>query len=381
MSTKFMFFKEDNILYSEKWDKELESYDKEIKSNPRNSLTYQRKGSLLENLGRMEESLECYDEALEINPQYAPLYYFKGKVLADLNRMEDSISCYTKLIRKNPLYLSEEYFHHANTLLDEEKIEDAVKCYRKVIESVATAKSISSQYFSVIINNFIQKETEITKAENLDDFVVKLFEEASPEDIKPWIPNDPAEKEIFMLEYKGLIERLLFIMMNWLDGNLPIENAELYQMIRKVQKKQETVFSFFSGLYMEYCGNKNSVTQALMCLLREKCKTINITNATFEEVSKYFAEQIDFIVNEFEEEVEKDPNEVFELMNFIDKIKALKEKFETLSQFNTSIFNSFLEGDELIGQYHEDFPDEPIENIEIFLKTFSTFLQEILNKL
>ena len=292
-----------------------------------------------------------------------------------------------KAIKSKPKYFKETYLTEAIALINSKKLADAIKIYKKLVKSIALFKEISCEYIFQITQNFstdfFDKKVLLLKPfcpkieENLYTFIFYLFERGDCENnFENWIAEIQKEKDL-LKEYKTLLERLHKLVTNWAE-NKPIKHAYMYETIRKVQKGEESLFNFFKELYFNHCDHKTFETKAVIDLIKENCEKSDVTNATFEQTSKCFVEQIDFIVSEFEGRQAQSPEEIESLWDFVDKVNSFKGKFEEFAQCNILMFNSLLRDDELIGQYHEDFPKISINPIDIFLNTFSICIEEKL---
>ncbi|MDP3103891.1 MAG: RecQ family ATP-dependent DNA helicase, partial [Candidatus Methanoperedens sp.] len=79
-----------------KLKEDINSYEGQLKINPKNWTALYNKGLAHYQLGNYNTALNCYDKALNINPKNKDILNSKGDVLDKLGRHEDAKNCYDK---------------------------------------------------------------------------------------------------------------------------------------------------------------------------------------------------------------------------------------------------------------------------------------------
>lgn len=90
------------LLDLSRHEEALQAFDEVIESNPQNTLAWFGKASVLDKLGKHEEALQACDKLVELDPQDASAWYGKGYVLNNLGRYEEALQACDKLIELDP---------------------------------------------------------------------------------------------------------------------------------------------------------------------------------------------------------------------------------------------------------------------------------------
>ena len=69
---------------------------------PKNTDTWNSRGTTLKNQGRYAEAIRCYDRVLEIDPEYASAWFSKDNALDDLGRYGEAIQCFDRALEIDP---------------------------------------------------------------------------------------------------------------------------------------------------------------------------------------------------------------------------------------------------------------------------------------
>ncbi|MEI8011435.1 MAG: tetratricopeptide repeat protein, partial [Candidatus Omnitrophota bacterium] len=93
---------------------------------------YNNLGTLLNEMGRTEESLEVYKKAIMLNPKYDNVYYNLGNYFNNLGRNEEAIAAYQMSTKLNPKFVSA-YNNLGNSLGALGRHEEALEVHKKAI--------------------------------------------------------------------------------------------------------------------------------------------------------------------------------------------------------------------------------------------------------
>ena len=123
----FTFHSEGNIPDASKY------YQYFINQGFEDHRVFSNYGSILQNIGKLQDAEISLRKAIELNPNYANAHCNLGNVLKDLDKLQDAEKSYRKAIELNPNFANAHY-NLGNVLKDLDKLEDAEKSYRKAIE-------------------------------------------------------------------------------------------------------------------------------------------------------------------------------------------------------------------------------------------------------
>ena len=82
----------------------LEIFDKAIKLNPADAVSYYNRGNMHRTLNRRDIAIDDYTEAIRLNPSYANAYINRGNVYFNLKLYLEAVSDYTKSIEIDSVY-------------------------------------------------------------------------------------------------------------------------------------------------------------------------------------------------------------------------------------------------------------------------------------
>ena len=100
---------------------------------PFSSDTWQRKGTVLNNLLRHEEALECFECALRLNPVDSELILSKGYTLDTLGRFEEAIGAFDKVLEIDSSN-EEALFSKGMTYEHMDRFEDASLLFKFIVD-------------------------------------------------------------------------------------------------------------------------------------------------------------------------------------------------------------------------------------------------------
>jgi tetratricopeptide (TPR) repeat protein len=116
------------------WYKEvLTTLDKAIEIYPDDSMSWFKKGFVLNKLDSKEEAIKAYDKVLEINPVDSKAWSNKGAVLYELNRKQEALYAYDQAVELQPDN-SSAWYNKACLFASEKDKENAIRCLKKSIE-------------------------------------------------------------------------------------------------------------------------------------------------------------------------------------------------------------------------------------------------------
>lgn len=81
----------------DKFSKDLQRFEKKLKTDPDNFNLINDKGTALCALGRLEEGIICFDKVNELNPNDLEATFNKGNALSELKKYDEAIKCFERL--------------------------------------------------------------------------------------------------------------------------------------------------------------------------------------------------------------------------------------------------------------------------------------------
>jgi tetratricopeptide (TPR) repeat protein len=124
--------KGDLLSNSGKYNESFEAYNKSIALNS-SAVTWSHKGNVLFNLTKYNnETLDCYNKAIDIDPQYAPAWINKGAVLFKQGRYYEAIEALDEAIRLEPNH-SAAWDNKGSVLLKQGMYDEAIEAYDEAI--------------------------------------------------------------------------------------------------------------------------------------------------------------------------------------------------------------------------------------------------------
>tara|TARA_Y100001968_G_scaffold185090_1_gene169527 strand:+ start:2 stop:1615 length:1614 start_codon:yes stop_codon:yes gene_type:complete len=106
---------------------------KAIQLNPDFADAHSNLGSILKDLGNLQEAKNSYQKAINLNPDFANAHYNLGNVLHDLGNLQEAKVSYRKAIKIKPDYIVA-HSNLGNVLRDLGKLQEAELSIRKAIE-------------------------------------------------------------------------------------------------------------------------------------------------------------------------------------------------------------------------------------------------------
>ena len=85
-------------------DAAIAACDKAISQNPRDAVSYNKRGFEYKNKGDLDRAMVDYNKAVELNPKYAVAYNNRGNVYFYKKEHDRAIADYTKAVEFNPKY-------------------------------------------------------------------------------------------------------------------------------------------------------------------------------------------------------------------------------------------------------------------------------------
>jgi tetratricopeptide (TPR) repeat protein len=116
-----------------RYEEALKSYDKALEIDPKYFYAWYNKGLAFDALGRYDEALEHYDKALEIDPKYAYAWNGKGYAFEALKNYEEAFKSYDKATELDP-YNVYAWIGKGAVLDVQKRYREAIKCYDQVIK-------------------------------------------------------------------------------------------------------------------------------------------------------------------------------------------------------------------------------------------------------
>ena len=94
--------KTEELAAAGRWEDALQSANKALELDPRNSVMWHFKAFILTNLGRKEEALQAFDESLKQNPKDITNWQYKAGLLTEMKRYNESLETYDKILELIP---------------------------------------------------------------------------------------------------------------------------------------------------------------------------------------------------------------------------------------------------------------------------------------
>jgi tetratricopeptide (TPR) repeat protein len=80
----------------------LALYDQELTTQPGNADVFNRKGQVLERLGRVSEAATCFERASELSPDTRTYHFNLARVAAALGQSDRAVAAYREVVRLQP---------------------------------------------------------------------------------------------------------------------------------------------------------------------------------------------------------------------------------------------------------------------------------------
>ena len=111
----------------------VESCRRALKIRPDYAEAHNNLGNALQGLGLLDDAVASFHQALVINPVFAAAHSNLGAALKDLGRLDDAVASCRRALEINP-DLAAAHSNLGNTLKDLGQFDDAVACYRRALE-------------------------------------------------------------------------------------------------------------------------------------------------------------------------------------------------------------------------------------------------------
>jgi len=114
----------------------IKAFDKAIKLNPKDShpwSPWRGKGLALLELGKTKEAIKAFDKAIKLNPKDVMSWREKGDVLLQLNKTKEAIKVFDEAIKINPANATL-WKEKGDALLKLKKTKEAIKAFDKAIK-------------------------------------------------------------------------------------------------------------------------------------------------------------------------------------------------------------------------------------------------------
>ncbi len=85
-----------------RWEEALVAINNSLELDPKSSLKWDMKATILSELDRKDEAIEAYDEGLKQNPKDADSWLWKAGLLVEMKRYNESLEAYDKAIELIP---------------------------------------------------------------------------------------------------------------------------------------------------------------------------------------------------------------------------------------------------------------------------------------
>lgn len=130
--------KTEELAAADRWEDALQSANRTLKLDPKNSVMWHFKAFILTNLGRKEDALATFNEALKQNPKDIINWQYKASLLVEMKRYNESLDAYDntlELIPKNDTEeLSQTWLAIGQALNKTGKQEEAAAAFQKSLE-------------------------------------------------------------------------------------------------------------------------------------------------------------------------------------------------------------------------------------------------------
>ena len=94
--------KGDDLVKQGRFREAIALYDRALRIDPENVLTWNLKGDALNKLDRFAEAVAAFDRALRIEPDHVYAWAHKGDSLYNLKRYNDALSAFNRALRSDP---------------------------------------------------------------------------------------------------------------------------------------------------------------------------------------------------------------------------------------------------------------------------------------
>ena len=113
-------------------EKALQSYDRALALQPRNSEALVNRGAALNDMNRFEEAVATYDRAIQLNAAYPPAHSNRGLALHGLKRYEEAVQAHDRAIALKRDY-ADAYANRGASLFELKRYDEALASYDRAL--------------------------------------------------------------------------------------------------------------------------------------------------------------------------------------------------------------------------------------------------------
>ena len=216
----------DTLHRNECYKHMLKSYNRQLKLNPEDDYTWNKKGEYLLKINHLKNALKCFNNAIKYDPNNYEYWNNKGDYYNRVNDYDSALKCYDKALNINN--------HLQNTLLSKALIYKELKkyplmldCYDKLIEFSDSPSFIWKRKFDYycMIKDFEKARYSLDKAIESDEYLECYLDEYL---------EDEADMYYNMGEYtQALIYYDKAISINEENDNAWFQKALIYDKLEK----------------------------------------------------------------------------------------------------------------------------------------------------
>ncbi len=114
-------------------DEAIAKYQKAVELDPKGAYPYNNWGNTLADQGKLDEAVTRYQKAIELYPEFTLTYSNWATTLRRQGKLGEALAKYQKAIELEPRY-ADAYIGWGNVLGDQGKLDEAATKYQKAIE-------------------------------------------------------------------------------------------------------------------------------------------------------------------------------------------------------------------------------------------------------
>jgi tetratricopeptide (TPR) repeat protein len=139
-------------------DGAIASCNQAIRCDSDSYSAWYKKGHILSDLQRNQESVDCFDKAIRINPRSHEAWFEQGTILVRLQRYKQAIESYSEALRIQPNFRSA-WVKKGDLLSDEKQHRSAADCYEQALKIQPRDTEVSEKLDSLLAQ--LQESAEI----------------------------------------------------------------------------------------------------------------------------------------------------------------------------------------------------------------------------
>ncbi len=153
------------------FDKAVETFDRYIALNPKNSAAYYNTGITLMSMKRYSDAVEYFQHGAAINPNFLMFYVNIGSCYANLQNFPEAIKAYESAVNKietapqgkySKDQIGEVYYYYGGTLLISQRYASAIKVFSQALRFRKEDAQINILYAQSVFYTFDkQREDEL----------------------------------------------------------------------------------------------------------------------------------------------------------------------------------------------------------------------------